>query len=64
MVQGRQPPESLQYMDTKFALERGIGVKFCISLITEFSLYYLTLHSCFQRSRSAPFRKNRRHPSA
>lgn len=54
MVQGRQPPESLQYTDAKFALERGIGVKLCISLFTELSLYYLTHHSCFQRSRSAP----------
>lgn len=41
MLQSRQSPESLQYIDAKFALERGIGVKFCISLFTEFSLYYL-----------------------
>lgn len=66
MVQSRQSPESLQYIDAKFVLERDIGVKFCISLFTEFSLYYLKgMKTPFFRGPGQHlFPKNRRHPSA
>lgn len=50
MVQGRQPPESLQYIDAKFALERDFGVKFCIFSFTEFSFNSSFLFSEVQAS--------------